>query len=244
VSELLLPTPRVLCLVLAALCVLAFRRRARWRWLALVALVWGYCFATPAIASALVAALEHQYPASPPTATGEPLILVLSSGRVVDTATGWEVRLEPASWERTVAGVRLWRQIGGQLLFVGEPSPDGSTSVAAAMRDAALAAGVPPAALQVESRSRDTHENLALNRALVATHGDDVWVVTSAMHLPRAMAVARKLGMHPRAQPCDYRAIPRRHWWAWLPSSGGPEMFSAALHEWLGLAWYRLRGWT
>ncbi|HWE28114.1 MAG TPA: ElyC/SanA/YdcF family protein [Polyangia bacterium] len=244
-NELVLPTPLVLCVSLAAVCSIAFRRRARWRWLLLAALAWAYCFSTPAIATVLVAALERQYPATAtPAKKGEPLILVLSSGIIVETPTGWQVRLDKASWERSFAAVRLWRQIGGQLLFIGGPSPDGSTSVAAAMRDVAVTAGVPAAALHVEARSRDTHENLALNRAVIAAHGDDVWLVTSAMHLPRAMAVAHKLGMSPHAQPCDWRDIPRRHWWAWIPDSGGPTMFAAALHEWLGLATYRLRGWT
>ena len=61
--------------------------------------------------------------------------------------------------------------------------------------------------------------------------------------MPRAMAVAKR-----RSSDCAYarsRATSAPpllvHWYAWVPNSGGPTMFHAALHEWIGLVYYRLR---
>jgi uncharacterized SAM-binding protein YcdF (DUF218 family) len=239
--------------LLAIACVVAFRRQGttlwRLRWVLLALLVATDCVLTPAIASALLSSLEDRYPPVP-TATIDaapkdaPLILVLSSGLTIETRAGWVTRLDAAGWERTYAGIGLWHAVGGELLFVGQPTPDGRSSVAEVMRDVAIASGVPAAAVRVETRSRNTYENLAFSRALAAAHGEHLWLVTSALHMRRALAVAHKLGLSPRPYACDYRAIPLLHWYAWLPDLGGAGMFSEALHEWIGLAYYRLKGYA
>src|SRR5262249_37539358 len=104
--------------------------------------------------------------------------------------------------------------------------------------------GVPASAVRVETKSRNTSENLAFSREIVTPFGDHVWLVTSALHMRRAMAVAHKLGIKARPYPCDYRGLPMLHWYAWLPNSGGAAMFADALHEWLGLAYYRTKGYA
>jgi uncharacterized SAM-binding protein YcdF (DUF218 family) len=91
-----------------------------------------------------------------------------------------------------------------------------------------------------EDRARDTWENLVFSRALAKPKPGETWLlVTSAVHLPRAMAVARRLGWVMRAWPSDYVTVP----------GGGPESFGVnvahldlAAHEWIGLSVYRLAG--
>lgn len=247
--ELLLPTSVCLFATFLFLCVFAFSRRTtklgRLRYGIVPLLLWAYCFSTPAIANAIIDSLEQQYPAVRATSReGGPLILVLSSGFAVKTATGYQARLDSAGWERTWAAIRLWRQVGGHLLFVGAPTPDNGSSVAAFMAEIATTSGVPPAAVKIEPTSHNTYENLAFTRALVESHGPPVWLVTSALHLPRAMAVARKLGMRLAPYPCDRLGEPFLHWYAWLPNSGGPKLFAAALHEMFGLVYYRMKGFA
>lgn len=247
--ELALPTSVWLVVLLAILCVLAFRRRdsrwARFRYPLLALLMWSDCMSTPALANALIASLEAGHPPTVESALPAPaLIVVLSSGYTVRNGSRWEARLDQAGWERTYAGIGAWREHGGRLLFVGEPTPDGTSSLAAVMAAVAASAGVPPSAVQVETQSRTTYENLAFSRALIAAHGDEVWLVTSAMHMRRALAVAHKLGLRLRPRPCDYRALPSLHWYAWLPNSGGAALFADGLHESIGLLYYRLKGYA
>jgi uncharacterized SAM-binding protein YcdF (DUF218 family) len=75
-------------------------------------------------------------------------------------------------------------------------------------------------------------------------HKGTVWLVTSALHMPRSLAIARSLGIKVRAYPCDFRTLEHPTWRAWLPDHGGPLLWYDALHELVGLAWYRLRGWA
>jgi uncharacterized SAM-binding protein YcdF (DUF218 family) len=207
--------------------------------------LWSYCFSTPGIARALLNSLERRHPlVREPSTADAPLIVVLSSGYPIRRDDGYQSNLDLAGWERTWAGITLWRKVGGRLLFVGAPTPDGKSSVAAFMAEIATNSGVPPGAVAVETKSRNTYQNLAFTREMIASHPGLAWLVTSAVHMPRAMAVARKLGIRLHPYPCDYRASPLQHWYAWLPNSGGPSMFAQAFHEIVGRLYYRMKGYA
>jgi uncharacterized SAM-binding protein YcdF (DUF218 family) len=75
----------------------------------------------------------------------------------------------------------------------------------------------------------------------------NVLLVTSAVHMPRAAACFRAQGVAITPAACDHLTRPR--WPALSPTSfwpnatAGQESHTAA-REWMGLAWYRLRGRT
>jgi uncharacterized SAM-binding protein YcdF (DUF218 family) len=241
-SEFLLPIPVYLVAILTALCVVAFRRRSsrlgRARYALVVAVLWSYGCSTPALANILTRRVEDRFPsadAAVPIAGS--LILTLSSGWTCKRGDRWETGLDRAGWERAVAATRLWRRMGGELLFVGGQE-------AQLMADFAVASGVPAEVIHVETRSRNTYENILFSRDLLSQRSGRTWLVTSALHMPRAMAVAAKLGISLRPAPCDRRAFDQQHWYVWLPNAGGPGMFSAVLHEQVGLAVYRLKGYA
>jgi uncharacterized SAM-binding protein YcdF (DUF218 family) len=52
------------------------------------------------------------------------------------------------------------------------------------------------------------------------------------------------MGLAVLPYPCDYHAERRLHWRMWLPSNDAYGAFEEVLHEWVGLIWYRLRGWA
>ena len=64
----------------------------------------------------------------------------------------------------------------------------------------ARAQGVPEDALRAETTSRTTWENLANARPLLP--GPDVLVVTDRWHMPRALMIARRLGLRAAPAPC------------------------------------------
>jgi uncharacterized SAM-binding protein YcdF (DUF218 family) len=132
-----------------------------------------------------------------------------------------------------------------RLLDIGGPTPaePGRRSEADEAADVLMALGVSRARIEIERRSRNTYEN-AINAAAIAhPKPGEVWVlVTSAFHMPRAMGCFRVAGFAPVADPVDYR---------WLGSNslgfdvaGGLDDFDLAVHEYFGLASYRLLGRT
>ena len=71
-----------------------------------------------------------------------------------------------------------------------------------------------------------------------------LWLITSAAHMHRAVAVARRAGMLLIPYPIGHRARETNSWTDWVPSNNAAGLASIALHEYLGLFYYRLRGWA
>ena len=67
-----------------------------------------------------------------------------------------------------------------------------------------------------------------------------LWV-TSASHMVRASALFRKAGIHVIPAPTDFQ-IKGSDILLQFPSASGLERSEAAFHEYLGLAWGKLKG--
>jgi uncharacterized SAM-binding protein YcdF (DUF218 family) len=66
--------------------------------------------------------------------------------------------------------------------------------------------GVPPSRLTLEDRSRNTIENATYSKALAQPKPGERWlVVTSVLHMPRAIGAFRQAGFAVEAYPVDYR---------------------------------------
>ncbi len=73
------------------------------------------------------------------------------------------------------------------------------------------------------------------------------YLVTSAMHMPRAKALFEKQGLHPIAAPAYYATVKGRSYPFWqhcLPNIGNLVRFHAVWHEYLGQLWGKMRGVT
>jgi uncharacterized SAM-binding protein YcdF (DUF218 family) len=74
--------------------------------------------------------------------------------------------------------------------------------------------------------------------------GDRLVLVTSAMHMPSSMGLCRAAGLEPVAAPVGHLVkasqggSPARY----FPSPDGLRKAQRAVHEYLGLAWNRVRG--
>jgi uncharacterized SAM-binding protein YcdF (DUF218 family) len=206
-----------------------------------------YVASIPVLPNAVVRWLEHRHPVPSVEqlrSLGIGHIVVLASGWIRPTTEGYEVKIGAEGWERTWTGVRLWRELGGVLVFSGLPAPNGAGSAAQEMAAVAREWGVPAAALRVETRSRNTYENLLFTRhSLGSTEEQRILLVTSAMHMARAFAVARHAGFAVVAYPCDFRAESRTGWRSWCPSGDTWGALREALHELAGIAVYRARDW-
>lgn len=221
-------------------------RAHRWRWGAAALAAVYYVACTPLVSSALERWLETRYPVpalrESDGGAGN-TIVVLTAGWLRYTAEGHEQKMGEAGWERATAGIALWRRIGGRLLFTGAPTPDGRDSSAGAMARLARALGVPGEAILVEPEARNTYENLLYSKRMLGEAKGRVWLVTSALHMPRSVMAARGVGLEVTPYPCDFRADERQSWASFLPSNVAPLALERALHELSGMVAYRLKGW-
>ena len=85
-------------------------------------------------------------------------------------------------------------------------------------------------------KSNNTFENLETLMPLLSNK-HPYYLVTSYWHMPRAKRVADKLLL----MTCPIMTM-RKINWSLIPSLEAHWHTKAAIHEWLGLAWYRIKG--
>jgi uncharacterized SAM-binding protein YcdF (DUF218 family) len=93
----------------------------------------------------------------------------------------------PEQLARVTEGVREYeRGIAPRLIFSGGPAHNRFVE-AEVMAGAAAAQGIPPSAISIETKAKDTIENACYSERLMKMHGwNSVEVVSSGDHLPRA----------------------------------------------------------
>jgi uncharacterized SAM-binding protein YcdF (DUF218 family) len=106
--------------------------------------------------------------------------------------------------------------------------------------------GIPKDRLTLEERSRNTEENAIYAKELAAPRPGERWLlVTSAYHMPRAIGAFRRAGFPVEAYPVDWRTRgPIDLWLPFESVTAGLRRTDTAVHEWIGLAAYRLTGRT
>ena len=117
-------------------------------------------------------------------------------------------------------------------------------SSAVVMRDALVQLGVPAKQIVLESSSHDTHdEALLIAPMLNSLRVQRTILVTSAIHMPRSLGTFRAAGVHAIAAPVREPAASLPRIQRWSPTAPALLFSSQLAHEFIGLAYYRLRGW-
>ena len=180
----------------------------------------------PIVAIGLERTLERA-----PRGEGEPEVIAVVSGGVAPSV---DRVLTAAQWWRAHPGARLI--IGGADTLAGGRL---STKNVELMRELAIVHGVDPAAIVLETRSRNTREHpIALLQIPGITPRTRVGLVTSAWHMRRAAASFRRRF----AVVIEHAAPPSETTLSPLPSSDALAYSTTMLREWIGIIWYAVRG--
>lgn len=250
IGTLLMPLPLSLVLMLAGLALLGSFRRTGIV-LLVVGFIWLAAASNHTLSSRWAASLEGRHPPIPELTQPSDLppelvrvrwIAVLGAGHSDGGHASATSRLSGSALARLVEAVRLKNQLpDAQLVFFG-PGKPGHRTHAEILQIAAVSLGVSKTSTRLEPDVRDTADEVRTLAALA--NGEPVALVTSAWHLPRAVALAEKQGVNVVPCPADFAFRPDveadERWWAFDVSS--LSRTTKAVHEWLGLAWARLRG--
>lgn len=197
----------------------------------------------------LRASLERQTPQRSAADYPRAAAIVVLGGGVNGARPGWREGPDlTAAADRVWFAAQLYRAgrapvvilSGGIALENASPEPE-ADAMATFIEDL----GVPASALLRERASRTTSENaIDTARLLREQRIGTVLLVTSALHMPRAIATFRKQGIEIIPAPSDFEAVPPGGSWLlrWLPDVDALEGSTRALKEYLGLLVYRLRG--
>ena len=203
-----------------------------------------WLLATVPVSSMLMRGLEERV-AIPRPLRGDVIILLGGgiNGSVPDL-TGTGTPSEEMSC-RILTAVRAQRQLGVPVIVSGGAVFAGQPAEAPVVRRFLLDLGVPAGQVIVEARSRDTRENARYCREILAGSGfTRPLLVTSAYHMPRALRAFRAVGVTVTPLPAQFATGGDKPslWVQWLPDANALHRSSQALHEYLGLFWYRLSG--
>ena len=197
---------------------------------------------------AAVAALEDRFPTPPLPADITGMVLL---GGAIDThvTTDHDAVALTDGGERYTVMATLARRYPQARLFLSGGSGHGAgghdLTESAAGKRLLVEIGVPADRIEMEERSQTTCENAQESFAAIRPKPGETWLlITSAIHMPRAVACFRAAGFATLPYPVDYRTRPRDLVRPVTTASQGLGMADAAAHEWLGLLIYRLTGKT
>lgn len=197
---------------------------------------------------ALLRRLESQYPPLAAATALDDYAGVIVLGGALESAYTWVVpdqaSLNDAAERMTQVLPLLQRHAHLRVLFTGGDGDwfAGEMTEAERARRFFAQQSVTPERVRYESASRTTYENAMLSRPLAGADIQRKWLLlTSAWHMPRAMATFRHAGWHVTAYPVDYRAGSQTPWSRYSMDQG-VRKWRILIHEWIGLLLYRWSG--
>lgn len=239
-ASLLLP-PLSLILLMTAGLVLLKRRPRLGKSLLAAGLVLLYALSTPLVAGFLFRLLQSEPLPEQPNLSGVGAIVVLGAGRYEDAPEYGSDTANALALERLRYAAQLQRRTGLPILVSGG-APGGGTPEARFMQ-AILEKefGVP--VRWTESDSDTTRENALFSQRILAEDGiKKILLVTHAWHMPRARGAFERAGLEVIAAGTRFSPPEAAELMDFVPDASALRSSTYAVHEAIGLIWYRVRG--
>ena len=256
ISGFLVPSTVCVLLLAAGLVLLWFTRRQKLgKILTTVGMGLLLLFSNPALSELMLAPLENRnaplYPDQRLQAMAQPAggnsgwIVVLSGGHIADPRVPPTGQLGTAALARVIEGIRLHKRLPGSKLLLsgglggGTPADPKHADLLGAVADVC---SVDQPSVVLHKSGWDTEEEAETISRVVGKQ--PFLLVTSASHMPRALALFRKRGAQPIAASAFLYTMDEPGFSAsdLVPSPGALNASNAGMHEYIGLIWSKLRG--
>jgi len=221
------------------------------------ALVILWLSSTTGFSNLLARSLEWRYP-TPDEIPAADVIVVLGGGTEPAAYPRPSVEVNSAG-DRVLYAASLYKGgkaahillSGGSISYLNK----GTTTPAEEMASILTAVGVPKEALWLETTSQNTYENALYSKEILANNEiERILLVTSAMHMPRSVALFEKQGIEVIPIPVDFSIIedesPQDGNDSFLskiiniiPQTSNLSLTTNAMKEYIGFFIYKLQGW-
>jgi uncharacterized SAM-binding protein YcdF (DUF218 family) len=238
--------------------VLILEKRPKWRRGLLVgALILLWLASNRWVSYALARSLEWRNLPSDPIPQAD-VIVLLGGGTESDDPPRPMTEINSAG-DRVLYAAQLYQQDTSPAILVSggnlEFSEARGTSPAEEMTELLILTGVPKEVIWQQSESQNTYEDALYSVEILRDKGiEEIILVTSAMHMPRAKALFEHQGISVIPAPVDF-TITQQNWESafnpgidealiyLLPNTSSLGLTTNALKEYLGMLIYGLRGW-
>jgi uncharacterized SAM-binding protein YcdF (DUF218 family) len=187
----------------------------------------------------LVYTLERKYPVfdsanydfRPPVK-----ILVLGGGHSYEPGLPASMKLSGTASARLVEGLRIYKQLKGSKLVGSGSSLTKRMTLAEVQAIAAVELGVSEGDTLQSREPTNTAEEIQAYKKRFGENGSLI-LVTSAIHMPRAIILCKKFGVEAIPAPTEFflKKDPERSLYDFKPSVRKMEMVESALHEYAGM---------
>ena len=202
--------------------------------LAVLAFVWLWCWSTPLASHWIRGQLEASYPPLPLAAVPAAQAVVVLGGTMdpSDALRPWPNLGQAA--DRVWHASRLFASGKAPVVMLsgGSDLTQASEPEALSMRQFMLDLGVPAAALLTEELSRNTRQNAEMSAKLLSERGiHKILLVTSALHMRRAVKLFEQQGLEVHAVATDHEVGTSNGRWPWLPDANSLDGSARAFKE-------------
>jgi uncharacterized SAM-binding protein YcdF (DUF218 family) len=244
-----LPSNLLIASGMAGLVLLCTRFTRLGSWLVVTSLVLIAIAGLSPLGNVLMIPLEQRFPACD-VSRGAPDGIIVLGGAITPEVSAFRdaVALNEAAERITIAAELARHYPNVRIVFSGGSNAllfDRAIEAPFAVRELE-ALGVAHDRIIAEEQSRNTIENAVYSRLVAQPKPGERWLlITSAFHMPRAMAAFRAAGFAVQACPVDWRTRGSLDAGRFFGSlSEGLARTDVAVHEWVGLAAYRFTGKT
>jgi uncharacterized SAM-binding protein YcdF (DUF218 family) len=152
-------------------------------------------------------------------------------------------QLDEAALARLVEGIRIHRQVQGSILITSADGGKENIPQAEVARKAAILLGVDSTRIKMQTTPKNTRME-AMEYMRIFGDTAQLVLVTSAIHMPRAMMLFHDAGLNPLPAPTHYLVKERkkRDFWYYVPNAQNIRVAEAAIHEYMGMLWHKMRG--
>jgi uncharacterized SAM-binding protein YcdF (DUF218 family) len=211
-----------------------------------LSVVWLWIWSLPITGDSIRRSAESHYPPVPVAKVPSADVIVLLGGAISPPVRGGAPFPNmSAAADRIWHAARLYKAGKAPLIIAsgGSDSNLSTESESESMRTLLVDLGVPASAIILEARSRTTKQNAQFSAEILRTRNlQSVLLVTSALHMRRALNDFEATGVDATPAPTDHSGPTGFGIERWFPSAGALDVSGQAMKEvaasW-GQAWRR-----
>lgn len=246
--SLIIPLNLCIFLVLLGALLLLLRWRRAGISTMVAGILWLLCWSLPITSIITGGYLEQEYPYHAANQYPVADAIVVFGGSTANNRNNW---FEP--YDKSLRHARidtaddLYFLNKAPLIILSGAALEGDVSEAHGMAFQLRNRGIPKEAIIIENQSTTTRENgIYVKEIMDKHHIKNILLVTSSLHMSRAMAVMHRLGVDPIAAPNPPQIVvlSSSHLNLYLPNARALEASRSIIKEYLGIFTYWLRDWV
>ena len=199
----------------------------------------------PVVSNNLIYYLEKDYKLQKPSEINSADAIVVLSGMVNSVKIDQNIHYEfSGSVDRILAGIKLYKSKRSPSLILTRGKVPWSVGIPEGeyLKDFAISFGIPEENILLTSEVQNTDQEAKAVKDILPKRKENIILVTSAFHMPRAIKVFNAAGLKPIPFAVDFRFLAEKVTvMSFLPSAGSFQQTSFFVREMIGRTYYYLK---